>query len=137
MGKKKEHCGPPGTTCNDNFTVGKTSSLASEISYEKGRKFSILYSNQQNRHAHPTSVVSFVELACEQDPSGSLSDELQQIMKSVHFLCTCLLNDTQYMLSKRICSRVWRLAIFSIIRVISCANLMKRLSELLPQSNNF
>ena len=96
----------------------------------------ILLNHRTGMHTNSCCTIS-EGMACEHDPSGSLHDMWQQRMKCVRFLCVCPLNDTPYVLSRRLCSAVWSLTLFSTTRVLSCANLLKRLSELLPQTSKF
>lgn len=87
-------------------------------------------------HAHLPLYHLSEEVACEHGLSGSLHNECQQIIKCVHFLCTCPLMVLSICCPEE-SAAVWKLIPFSVIRVLTCVNSLKRFSELLLQTNNF
>lgn len=90
------HLPLPGKDLRSLTSRGKDSSLASEGSYKKGKKFSILYSSQKRQRAYPTSIVSLVRRGCLGTcHSGSLYDEHHETIVCA-YLYTCPLNDTRY-----------------------------------------
>lgn len=111
----------------------KASSLASQGSSEKGTKFSILYASQR-RCACPTSIVSFVRKICLWTwPLRLITRWVSANDRVCTFLCTCALMILCNAVQKNLQLNVKTYPVHC--RVLDCANLLKRLSEPLPQTN--